>query len=387
MRVLVLGGDGYLGWPIALRFSARGAQVCILDNLARRRRQHVAMRDSLISICSAEERISAWTEIGGAPIRLVRDDLTRPGCAPQALRSFGPDVVVHLAAQASAPWAAASVEQAVATFEVNMLASLRVLWAVMEMAPHAHLVKLGTMGEYGRPGIDIAEGPIIVDHRGRRDRLPFPQRPRSLYDLSKRHDADNALFAAEAWGLRLTLLRQSAVFGAGTAETRRDPRLATRFDYDPVFGASLNRFCVQALARGRITIDGDPSAAYPIIGLDDAVRCVELAVDNPPSPGRPRICHQLTDVRPLEDVARLVADAARERGSAVTVHCRGKPGSEPQYAADASALRRLGLTPTPLPAGIASTLDTLVPHLDRVRDHVLDAQLLPAHEPDLTRVT
>lgn len=373
MRVLVLGGDGYVGWPVALRFSVRGFDVCVLESFARRRLVAAADRDSLTPIRSWRERRAAWHELTGRWIDFIEDDLSRPGCAPEAIERFGPDVVVQLAGQPSARWAAENVEHAVATFETNVFASLRVLWALAERAPHAHLVKLGTMGEYGRPAIDIPEGDIELVHRGRRDSLPFPQRPESLYDLSKRHDSDNALFAARAWNLRLTVLRQSAVYGVTTAETDTDPRLVTRFDYDVAFGAAVNRFCAHALASGEIPVHGDAAAAYPVILLADAVRCIELAVEHPPDAGSPVIVNQFGEIATLRVLADEVARTASELGCPTYAARGAAPDSGPPYRALSERLPALGFRPTPLHEGLRSTLHALLPHRDRVATEALAA--------------
>ena len=380
MRVLVLGGDGYVGWPVALRFSVRGSDVCVLESFARRRLVAAEDRASLTPICSWHERQAAWYELTGRWIEFIEDDLSRPGCAPEAIEGFRPDVVVQLAGQPSARWAAQHVEQAVMTFETNVFASLRVLWALAERAPHAHLVKLGTMGEYGRPAIDIPEGDIELLHRGRRDSVPFPQRPESLYDLSKRHDSDNALFAARTWNLRLTVLRQSAVYGVTTPETDIDGRLVTRFDYDVAFGAAVNRFCAHALASGEVTVHGDAEAAYPVILLDDAVRCIELAVEHPAGAGSPVVVNQFGEIATLRALAEEVARTASELGSPTSVAHRAAHEPGPPYHAVSRRLHALGFRPTPLRKGLHSTLRALQPHRARIEREPL---AIPGSKPAL----
>ena len=366
MRVLVLGGDGYVGWPVALRFSERGWDVCVLESFSRRRWLEAAARRSLTPIRSWDERRTAWRELTGRRIDFIHDDLRRPACAAQAIEEFRPDVVLQLAGQPSARWAGESLEQAVTTFETNVFASLRILWAIAERAPGAHLVKLGTMGEYGRPAIEIAEGEIDLIHKGRCDRLPFPQRPQTLYDLSKRHDSDNALFAARMWRLQLTILRQGAVYGVTTPETDIDPRLVTRFDYDPEFGAAINRFCAFALADGEITIYGDAEAGYPFILLEDAVHCIELAVEHPPDRGSPVVMNQFGAIAPLRELAEHVALAAAALGRPTQVTNESFAGSRSTYRAASERLPALGFRASPFPSGARSTLRALWPHRRRI---------------------
>ena len=380
VRVLVLGGDGYVGWPVALRCSERGWDVCVLESFSRRRWLDAAARRSLTPIRSWDERRTAWRELTGHRIEFIHDDLRRPECAAAAIEAFRPDVVLHLAGQPSARWADQSLEQAVTTFETNVFASLRILWAVAERAADAHLVKLGTMGEYGRPAIEIAEGEIDLIHNGRCDRLPFPQRPQTLYDLSKRHDADNALFAARAWRLRLTILRQGAVYGVTTPETDIDPRLVTRFDYDPAFGAAINRFCAFALAEGEIAIHGDADVGYPFILLEDAVRCIELAVEHPPDRGCPVVMNQFGAIAPLRGLAEQVAEAAGALGRPTQVTSEGFAGSRPTYRAASQRLPALGFRPSPFRAGARSTLHALWPHRRRIlREALATEQRRPVY--------
>lgn len=382
MRVLVMGGDGYVGWPVTLRFSALGCDVGVLESFARRRWLDEAGRQSLTPVCRWEQRCAAWEKLTGRRITLIEDDLRHPTCAPRAIASFRPDVVIQLAGQPSARWAAANVDQALTTFETNVFASLRVLWAIAEQAPRAHLVKLGTMGEYGRPAIDITDGEMELEHRGRRDRLPFPQRPESLYDLSKRHDSDNALFAARAWNLRLTVVRQSAVYGVTTPEMTSDPRLVTRFDYDVAFGAAVNRFCALALAFGEIPIRGDPAAAHSLILLEDTVRCLELVVQHPPDPGAPLVINQFGEIAPLSEMARQVARAASGLGVATRVVSEdGSHAPRPPYRAESAWLPSRGFRPTPLRVGAHATLQALLPHRDRI---LTEAFAAASPEPALT---
>ena len=233
MRVLILGGDGYLGWPTAMRFSARGHEVSVVDNFSRRRWVEAQGSDSLTPILPLEERIAAWKEVSdGKEIASYVGSIEDAEFLERVIIETKPEAIIHYGEQPSAPYSMASREQAVETQQANVIGNLNLLFFMRDHVPDAHLVKLGTMGEYGTPNIDIEEGYIEIEHKGRKDTLPFPKLPGSLYHLSKVHDSHNIHFACRIWGLRATDLNQGVVYGIETDETARDPRLVTRFDYD-----------------------------------------------------------------------------------------------------------------------------------------------------------
>jgi len=251
MRVLILGGDGYLGWPTALRFSARGHEVAVVDDFSRRRWHEEAGTGSLTPIAGLDQRIAAWKELSGEETRSFVGPVQDGDFLDGVVAEVRPEVVVHYGQQASAPYSMASREKAVETQYANVIGNLNLLFSIRDHVPECHLVKLGTMGEYGQPEIDIEEGYIEIEHKGRKDTLPFPKLPASLYHCSKVHDSTNIHFACRTWGLRATDLNQGVVYGIETEETARDERLITRFDYDEIFGTVLNRFCLQAVIGHR----------------------------------------------------------------------------------------------------------------------------------------
>ena len=290
MRVLILGGDGYLGWPTAMRFSGKGHDVAVVDNFARRRWHEQAGTDSLTPIASLDDRISAWYEVSGKRIESHIGDISEGTFIADTVRDFMPDTIIHYGEQPSAPWSMQSVDHAVITQQANVIGTLKLLWAMREYVPEAHLVKLGTMGEYGTPNIDIEEGYIEIEHKGRRDILPFPKVPGSFYHLSKVHDSHNIHFACRIWGIRATDLNQGVVYGIETPETKLDERLVTRFDYDQAFGTALNRFCVQAMIGHPLTVYGKGGQTRGTLNIVDTIQCVELTADNPRRRGRvPRL--------------------------------------------------------------------------------------------------
>jgi UDP-sulfoquinovose synthase len=370
MRVLILGGDGYLGWPTAMRFSGRGHDVAVVDNFARRRWVEEAGSHSLTPIGTLEERIEAWRDVSGNQIESYVGDIAEGGFIGEILRDFEPSVIVHYGEQPSAPWSMKSVDHAVITQANNVIGSLKLLWAMREQTPDAHLIKLGTMGEYGTPNIDIEEGFIEIEHKGRRDTLPFPKLPGSLYHLSKVHDSHNIHFACRVWGLRATDLNQGVVYGIETAETRLDERLATRFDYDELFGTALNRFAVQAVIGHPLTVYGKGGQTRGFLNIVDTLQCVELTAANPPSAGEYRVFNQFTEVFNVAELAEKVRHAGTELGMEVQVDHVANPRVELEehyYNPTHTKLLSLGLSPVLLSETlIESMLQVIARHRERV---------------------
>ncbi len=309
MRILVLGGDGYLGWPTALHLSATGHEVGIVDNFARRGYDDELGVDSLVPIESLDTRVAAWEELTGDPIDTFVGDLQDGAFVHDVLATFRPDTVVHFAEQRAAPYSMIDRDHAVYTQVNNVVGTMNVLFAIAELDRDIHLVKLGTMGEYGTPNIDIEEGWLEVTHKGRTDRVLFPKRPGSFYHLSKVHDSHNIEFACRIWGLRATDLNQGIVYGHETDETVRDPRLATRFDYDGVFGTVLNRFVIQAVLGHPLTIYGSGDQRRGMIDIRDTVECIRLAAENPAEAGEFRVFNQMTESLSVTEIAQKVAEA------------------------------------------------------------------------------
>jgi UDP-sulfoquinovose synthase len=375
MRVLILGGDGYLGWPTAMRFSGKGHDVGVVDNFARRRWVEEAGSHSLTPIATLEERIETWRDVAGKNIESYVGDISEGSFIADVLREFEPDAIVHYGEQPSAPWSMKSVDNAVVTQANNVIGSLKLLWAMRDYAPAAHLIKLGTMGEYGTPNIDIEEGFIEIEHKGRRDTLPFPKLAGSLYHLSKVHDSHNIHFACRVWGLRATDLNQGVVYGIESPETRLDERLATRFDYDELFGTALNRFAVQAVIGYPLTVYGKGGQTRGFLNIVDTLQCVELTAANPPSPGEYRVFNQFTETFNVGELAEKVRHAAGELGIEVQVDHVENPRVELEkhyYNPSHTKLLSLGLRPTLLSETlIESMLEVIRRHQDRVLEDVI----------------
>ncbi|MDA8282005.1 MAG: NAD-dependent epimerase/dehydratase family protein [Actinomycetota bacterium] len=345
MRILVLGGDGYLGWPTALYLSARGHDVGICDNLVRRDYDKEMGVSSLVPIASIEDRVAAWGEQSGTRLPTYIGDLTDAAFVHQMVREFEPDTIVHFAEQRSAPYSMIDQAHAVYTQTNNVVGNLNVLYAIGDINRDIHLVKLGTMGEYGYPNIDIEEGWLEVTHNGRTDTMLYPKKPGSFYHLSKVHDSHNIEFACRIWDLRATALNQGIVYGQQTEETDADPRLATRFDYDAVFGTVLNRFVIQAVLGHPLTVYGEGGQTRGFLNVLDTIECVRIASENPAARGEFRVFNQFTEQFSVLELAEAVQKAYPGE---VTVEHTANPRVEAEhhyYNAKHTKLVDLGLDP------------------------------------------
>jgi UDP-sulfoquinovose synthase len=378
MRILILGGDGYLGWPTAMYFSVRGHEVHVVDNYLRRKVHAEAGTDSLVPIApDLATRVSLWREVTGETITASEGDLTNWPVVERAVREFCPETIIHYGEIGSAPFSMMDRYRSAFTQYNNVINTLNVLWAMHDYAPNAHLVKLGTMGEYGTPNIDIEEGWIEIHHNQRSDRLLYPKMPASLYHCSKVHDSTNIEFCCRAWGLRATDLNQGVVYGIETEETRLDARIATRFDYDDVWGTALNRFCVQAVIGHPLTPYGKGGQTRGYLNIVDTLRCVELASLNPAEPGEFRVFNQFTEQFSINELVELVRRAAKDFGIDVGINHVENPRVEKEahyYNAKHTKLIDLGLKPHLLS-------ETLVEHvfevIGRYRDRVITSHIMP----------
>ncbi|WP_199431322.1 NAD-dependent epimerase/dehydratase family protein [Qaidamihabitans albus] len=345
MRVLVLGGDGYLGWPTALHLSDKGHETAVLDNFARRKYDEELGVQSLVAIEDFETRAAAWEEVSGKKLQTYVGDLLDADFVYATLREFRPDAVVHFAEQRAAPYSMIDRQHAVYTQQNNVIGTLNLLYGIQETNPEIHLVKLGTMGEYGTPNIDIEEGWLEVEHNGRKDRMLYPKKPGSFYHLSKVHDSHNMEFACRIWGLRATDLNQGIVYGQQTPQTALDPRLATRFDYDAVFGTVLNRFVIQAVLGQPLTVYGTGGQTRGMLDIRDTVECIRLAVENPADRGEFRVFNQMTESFSVKHLADLVAE--RFPGPVQIEHLENPRVELPEhyYNVKHTGLVELGLQP------------------------------------------
>lgn len=359
MKICVLGGDGYCGWATALYLSQRGHQVAVVDNFARRQWDFELGVQTLTPIRTLPERLNTWSRISGEEIEYFSGDICEYDFISGVMQRFSPDAVVHFAEQRAAPYSMIDRKHAVFTQVNNVVGTLNLLFALRESCPECHLVKLGTMGEYGTPNIDIEEGYITIEHNGRKDVLPFPKQPGSFYHLSKVHDSHNIMFACRIWGLRATDLNQGVVYGTVTDESGLDEDLINRFDYDEVFGTVLNRFCAQAAVGHPLTVYGSGGQTRGYLDIRDTVRCIELACLNPARPGECRVYNQFTEQFSVLELAHMVQAAGRKMKLTVDINHLPDPRVEAEehyYNAKHSKLVELGLKPHLLSESLLDSL-------------------------------
>ncbi len=377
MKVLVIGGDGYCGWATALHLSSRGYEVGILDSLVRRNWDAQIGVETLTPIASIHQRIQHWQNLTGKKIELFVGDITNYDFLSKALRKFSPESIVHFGEQRSAPYSMIDREHAVLTQVNNVVGTLNIIYAMKEDFPDCHLVKLGTMGEYGTPNIDIEEGYITIEHNGRKDTLPYPKQPGSFYHLSKVHDSHNIHFACRIWGLRATDLNQGVVYGVLTEETGTDELLVNRLDYDGVFGTALNRFCIQAAIGHPLTVYGTGGQTRAFLDIRDTVRCIEISLNNPANSGEFRVFNQFTEQFNVLDLAIMVKKAAGALGLNVEIQNLANPRVELEehyFNAKNTKLIDLGLQPHYLSE---SLIDSLLNFSIKYKHRVDEQQILP----------
>ncbi len=373
MRVFIAGIDGYLGWSLAQYLTARGHEVAGTDRFLRRAWVEEMNSTSAIPVYSMEERLRAFEERYGKPLNFREGDLLDYSFLRGYLEDFQPDAIVHLAEMPSAPYSMMDQQHAVFTQQNNVIGSLNLLWAMREVCPDAHLVKLGTMGEYGTPNVDIPEGFFEIEYRGRKDRLPFPRQAGSFYHWSKVHDSGNTMFACRIWGLRSTDIMQGVVFGTRIDEMGDDPRLLSRLDFDQCFGTAINRFCCQAAIGHPLTVYGSGGQTRGFLPLRDSMQCLTIAIENPPERGEYRVFNQFEECYNVEELAEKTREAGAAIGLDVQIEHYDNPRTEMDehyYNPDREHLIRLGYQPThDVVAEMKIMLKDLLEHRERILAH------------------
>lgn len=370
MKVFIAGIDGYLGWALAQYLTARGHEVAGMDRFLRRQWVEEVGSYSAIPVYSMEERLLAFTQRYGTPLNFREGDLLDYAFIRGYLADFQPDAIVHLGEVPSAPYSMIDQAHAAFTQQNNVVGSLNVLWAMKEVCPDAHLVKLGTMGEYGTPNIDIPEGFFEIEYRGRKDVLPFPRQANSFYHLTKVHDSNNTVFACKTWGLAATDIMQGVVFGTQIDEMGDDPRLLSRLDFDQCFGTAINRFACQAVIGHPLTLYGAGGQTRGFLPMRDSMQCLTLAIENPPSPGEYRVFNQFEECYTIEALAYKVREAAEAVGLETEIYHYDNPRTESDhhyYNPDRQHLIDLGYQPThDVVAEVRIMLQDLLPHKERI---------------------
>lgn len=372
MRIIVAGGDGFCGWPTSLYLSKQGHDVAIMDNLVRREYDVELNSNSLTPIASLEERVNKWKELTGNEITIYEGDLNDYDFLSNAFKEFKPEAFVHFAEQRAAPYSMIDREHTIYTQSNNVLGTLNVLYAIKDFAPDCHLIKLGTMGEYGTPNIDIEEGWIDIEHKGRKDRMLFPKKAGSFYHLTKVHDSHNIEFACRSWGIRATDLNQGVVYGINTKETAMDPVLVNRFDYDGIFGTVLNRFVVQSAKGLPLSVYGKGGQTRGFINIEDTVRCIEIAALNPADRGEFKVYNQITEEFSVNDLAAKVKKVAEGQGIETVIENIENPRVEQEehyFNSVYTQLQALGLKPQLLTDEvIAEILELALENKERVKE-------------------
>lgn len=377
MKILILGGDGYLGWPTAMDFAAAGHDVTVVDNYMRRIIAEATDSEALLSTPTLTQRAAIFKAQSGHEIQVVIGDLADPEVMMGAVRDVAPDTIIHYAEQPSAPYSMRGFKEARQTFQNNLDVTFNVIWAMIEHAPKAHLVKLGTMGEYGTPNIDIEEGWIDIEHKGRTGTFLFPRAAGSLYHTTKVLDTDLLWFYVRIYGLRVTDLMQGPVYGLSTTEADMDPALCPNFHYDDIFGTLVNRFLVQAVAGVPLTVYGGGGQTRGYLNLRDTLQCVRLAADSPADEGQLKIFNQLTETFSVNEIAEKVSRVGNSLGLGVKVKSIENPRKELEehyYNPTHTGLIEMGLKPHYM------TDDVIAAMLERIigaKDRIVEDRIMP----------
>ncbi len=361
MHILVLGGDGYLGWPAAMYFSNRGYDVTVVDNYFRRKSCLDLDVGMLYPVPTLVERAKIWNEKTGYEIKVAIGDLT-DGCFCRSLfdgkirydwaikQNFTgiPETVVHFAEQPSAPYSLMSYKHANKTLSNNLLATNNLMFAVRDYCPKTHIIKLGTMGEYGTPNIDIEEGWLEITHKGRKDKFLFPRQASSIYHTTKIMDTDLLWFGVRMWDLKVTDLMQGPVYGIQTEESEFDDRLKTLFNYDEIFGTIINRFIVQAIADYPLTVYGKGGQTRGYLNIKDTLQCVHFSEQKPSKNGELRIFNQIMETFSVNELAEMIQKVGDSVGYKVRIKNMVNPRKEAEehyYNPDYQGLLKLGIKP------------------------------------------
>jgi UDP-sulfoquinovose synthase len=370
MNILILGADGYLGWPTCLLFSEKDHTVLGVDNYFRRSACVELNCEPLVPVPNLAQRVKIWKNISGKSIDYRIGDATDYNFLRNVVREFQPNVIIHYAEQPSAPYSMMSRDAAAFTLSNNLTTTLNIVYAVREVNPACHIIKLGTMGEYGTPNIDIEEGWIDIEHKNRKERFLFPRQASSLYHTSKIHDTDLLWFYVRTWGLRVTDLMQGPVYGLSTDETDKDAQLQPFFNYDEIFGTVLNRFVVQAVIGYPLTVYGKGGQTRGYLNIRDTMQCVYLAACNPANEGELRVYNQLTETFTVNELAELVRKAGEKLGFDVQINHLENPRKEKEnhyYNPKYTGLLDLGLKPHYLNS---DTLESMVKVVEKYKNKI-----------------
>lgn len=388
MHILILGGDGYLGWPTAMYFSQRDHDVTVVDSYFRRNACTELDVGMLYPVPTLRERARIWHELTGKEIKVVIGDLV----APEVMRSLFdgrvayqwavrdaftgmPDTVIHYAEQPSAPYSLINYKYANITIANNLLVTNNLMFALKDFSPATHVVHIGTMGEYGTPNIDIEEGWLEIEHKGRKDKFLFPRQASSMYHTTKIMDTDLMWFCVRMWNLRITDLMQGPVYGLETEESALDPRLRTIFNYDEIFGTVVNRFITQAIVGYPLTVYGRGGQTRGYLNIKDTLQCVDRSVQSPAKPGELRIFNQIMETFSVMELAELTRKVGQKLGYDVQIKRIENPRKEAEehyYNPTYQGLRDIGVVPHYLTAEVMEGMFRVVAeHRKNIRRDVI----------------
>lgn len=373
MRILIAGVDGYLGWSLAQHLAERGHTLAGIDGFFRRKWVKEMGGESAIPVHSMAARLETFKKHWKTGIKFWQGDLRNYDLVSRAIREFKPEAIVHFGECPSAPYSMIDLDHAVYVQTNNLVSTFNLLFAVRDLVPEAHLVKLGTMGEYGTPPVDIPEGFFEVEFRGRKARMPFPRSAGSWYHWSKVHGSNNIMFACSLWGLRATDIMQGVVFGTRIDAMGENPKLRSRLDFDQAFGTAINRFCTQAVIGHPLTPYGKGLQKRGFIPLRDSMACLTLVLENPPSRGEYRVFNQFQEVYDVTGLAEVVRGAACKLG----LDCKIMPVENPRkeledhyYNPIHDGLANLGYkTQTTVEREVGIMLNDLLPYKDRIEKY------------------
>jgi len=348
LKILILGGDGYLGWPTAMHFASRGDEVTVVDNYLRRNIARETRSEALMQNPNLHTRCDVFEEATGNQIDVRIGDCADYRTLYTIVDKVKPDTIIHYAEQPSAPYSMKGYDEAVLTFNNNLTSTFNLIWAVIQCVPQCHIIKLGTMGEYGTPNIDIEEGWLDVEHKGRKQKFLYPRQAGSLYHTTKVLDTDLLWFYVRTHDLKVTDLMQGPVYGLSTEQSLLDDRLLPNFHYDDIFGTVVNRFLVQAISGVPLTIYGKGGQTRGYLNLRDTLQCVQLAADSAPEKGELRIFNQFTEQFSVNEIAERVKRAGKLLDLTVELRSIPNPRKELEnhyYNPSHHGLLDLGLEP------------------------------------------
>jgi len=377
MRVLIFGGDGYLGWPTAMALAARGHEVLTVDNYLRRTLALQTNSEPLMPTPTLEARAAIFQAASGFLVEVAIGDLQDYGFMSRLVETHAPEAIVHYAEQPSAPYSMRGYPEAALTFQNNLTVTFNCIWAVLEQHKKCHIIKLGTMGEYGTPNIDIEEGYIEINHKGRTERFLFPRQAGTLYHTTKVLDTDLLWFYVRLYNLRVTDLMQGPVYGIITDESAADSRLYPHFNYDDIFGTLVNRFLVQAVAGVPLTVYGRGGQTRGYINIRDTINCIEMAMFEPAQPGQLRVFNQIAETLSVNEIAEKVVSAGKDLGYEVQVRSIPNPRKEKEehyYNPTHTGLRSLGLEPNLMTREVLAEMMERVAHY---KGRIDTAKVLP----------